>query len=167
MTTNTNQFSCIEIGIKLKPQCSVSCDLSAKVKSVRNVYKYTSPLPSCQITNTPERKNQTFISTNQTFLCALRPFTASLNIPAFYLAIIFSEQQGILFNVASIFLQEINEMFLLISKNLVNQLVLPYLLYDKVILLLMKRRESKYLQKHKINYILFQLYVICTYVPPL
>ena len=26
------------------------------------------------------KKNQTFISTNQTFLCALRPFTASLNI---------------------------------------------------------------------------------------
>ena len=153
MTMTTNLFTCIEIRdsnltkVKLKP--SVSCDLpgpsySEEFCSIKTVYKYTSPLPSWQITNTPERKNQTFISTNQTFLCALRPFTASLNIPAFYLAIIFSEQQGILFNVASIFLQEINEMFLLISKNLVNQLVLPYLLYDKVILLLMKRRESTY-----------------------
>ena len=70
------------------------------------------------------KKNQTFISTNQTFLCALRPFTASLNILQFYLPIIYTEQQGSLFNVTNIFLTEINEMFFkkLILKNSVNHL---------------------------------------------
>ena len=92
------------------------------------------------------KKNQTFISTNQTFLCALRPFTASLNILPFYLAIIYTEQQGSLFNVTNKFLTEINDMFFKITNfeefsnplDLTSADKLSFIMLSVILLLSMK-----------------------------